>query len=135
MNGEYFGVRVSDGKILWRVISRKNGGASFGSGAVSGNYVVFGSRNKSIFCLDRETGTTRWVFRTRGEVDSSPVIAGSRVFVGCDDGAVYGLNLSDGKQIWKFTAGSRIASSPAFGEKGTRMVIGADDGAVYCFGR
>ena len=64
MNGEYFGVRVSDGKILWRVISRKNGGASFGSGAVSGNYVVFGSRNKSVFCLDRDTGTTRWVFRT-----------------------------------------------------------------------
>jgi len=59
MDGEYASVRLSDGHILWKTMVRKNGGASYGSAAVSGNSVVFPSRNHTVFCLNRTTGQTQ----------------------------------------------------------------------------
>jgi outer membrane protein assembly factor BamB len=132
MTGEYASVRVSDGKVLWQVTAKRNDGATYGSPAVSGDLVVFPSRNHNVFCLQRQTGKTRWVFTARDQVDSSPVIVAGRVYFGCDDGNLYGLELESGRKVWQFAAGARIAASPAVGRG--RMVIGTMDGAVYCFG-
>jgi outer membrane protein assembly factor BamB len=104
------------------------------SAAVNDKYVVVGSRDKRLHCIDRQTGKGLWMFNTRGKVDNSPVIVGDRVFFGSQDGNLYAARLSDGKELWKFTDGKAFTASPAVGEN--RLVIGSEssDGHVYCFG-
>jgi eukaryotic-like serine/threonine-protein kinase len=130
LTGDYLAVRVRDGEILWRRKLQKDGGI-YASAAVSGQAVVFASRNRTVFLVDAKTGKVRWVFKAGG--DSSPVIAGSTVYVGSDDGNLYGIDIKNGRRLWQFKAGSEIKASPAISRG--RMVIGAGDGAVYCFGK
>jgi len=108
------------------------GAAFVASAAVNDGAVVLADRDSAVYCLCPETGQQRWVFRTRGGVDSSPVIVGDRVFFGCNDGNVYGVSMADGQEVWRFRAGGPVSASPAVGQG--RLVIGAEDGAVYCIG-
>jgi outer membrane protein assembly factor BamB len=132
LGGEYLCVRLSDAKVLWKVIAAANGGAAYASAAVQGTAVIFASRNHTVFRLDRATGRTVWVFKTKDQVESSPVIAGNRVFFGCNDGNLYAVDLASGREVWRFAAGAGISASPAVGQN--RLVIGATDGAIYAFG-
>ena len=85
-------------------------------------------------CIDRQTGENVWVFQTRAQVNSSPVVVGDRVLFGSNDGNIYGLALQTGEERWRFRAGSDVTASPAVGSG--RLVIGAEgrNGALYCFG-
>lgn len=105
----------------------------FSSAAISGNFVVFGCRDKRVHCVERTTGGRIWVFPTKGQVDSSPVICGNDVFVGSEDGRLYRLRLSTGEMIGSYEIGSVITASPAIASH--KMIIGADDGFVYAFGQ
>ena len=89
-------------------------------------------RYRSLYCFDRSTGKQRWVFPTRGRVESSPVIVGKRVFVGSSDGNLYAVDAQTGKETWRFEAGGEILASPAVADGS--LVISTMDGTVYCFG-
>jgi outer membrane protein assembly factor BamB len=132
LSGDYLAVKTSNGGVLWQR-KEQSGSGIYASAAVSGGAVVFASRSHNIFRADAATGKTRWVFKARGEVDSSPVIAGSTVYAGSDSGDIYGIDLATGRKLWQFKAGAGITASPAVSRG--RMVIGTGDGAVYCFGK
>ncbi len=119
-------------KIVWAYAGAK--AAYHSSAAVTNKYVIAGSQDKKLHCIDRKTGEAAWTFATKAHVDSSPVIVGDRVFVGSNDGKVYGLRLSDGKEIWRYTDGRPFSASPAVGQG--CLVIGSEsnDGKLYCFG-
>lgn len=102
----------------------------YASAAVSGSLVVVAGRDKFIHGLDAATGDRRWVFQTKGSVDSSPVIAGERLFVGSSDGILYALGVEDGRPTWQYETGSSIVASPAVTDC---VVIGDEDGTLYCF--
>ncbi|MBX3393834.1 MAG: PQQ-like beta-propeller repeat protein [Phycisphaerae bacterium] len=165
----YFGtlgnrVLCIDWKTARQVWVYENPDRSFpfhSSAAVTSDLVVIGGRDKFVHALDRETGVSRWSFRTQGRVDSSPLIVvedpidrrlptsrpavgesdrkgGSiglrdRVFVGSSDGRLYALSLRTGESVWEYDTGSAISASPAAGRG--HLVIGDEDGTVYCFGR
>ncbi len=99
-------------------------------------YVIAGSQDKKLHCINRKTGDKVWSFTTKGHVDSSPVIVGDRVYVGSNDGNLYGINLADGAEVFKFRDedGRPFSASPAVGEG--CLVIGSESnvGNVYCFG-
>lgn len=61
-----------------------------------------------------------WRKKTKGNVNTSPVVVGSAVYFGADDGFFYAVQLADGEEIWKRKIGARIVSSP--------LVV---DGVVY----
>jgi outer membrane protein assembly factor BamB len=117
--------------ILWTYQDRAF--PFFSSAAVSAEQVVVGSRDKRLHCLNRKDGKQLWTFRTRGEVDSSPVICGDKVVLGSGDGFLYILQLADGNPVWSYEIGEGITSSPALGNR--RIVIGGEDGYVYAFGK
>lgn len=104
------------------------------SAAVNDKYVIAGSQDKKLHCIDRQTGTKVWTFATRAHVDSSPVIVDDRVFVGSNDGNLYAIGIEEGNKLWSFTDGRPFSASPAVGEG--RLVIGSEsnDGKIYCFG-
>jgi outer membrane protein assembly factor BamB len=91
-----------------------------------------------VHCVNRANGKPVWKFRTRGKVDSSPVVCDSKVVVGSEDGRLYLLSLADGKELWSYTIGDPVISSPAVVRAPNRpdsmVIVGADDGMVYAFG-
>ncbi len=102
--------------------------------AVKDDYVIIGSRDRNVHCINRRTGEPIWVFPTRGPVDPSPVIVGDRVFIASADKNIYGLRLADGAEVWSYNTGERITGSPAVGRG--RLVIGTEGsaGRILCFG-
>ena len=74
----------------------------------------------------------KWVFNTKGQVNSSPVVCHNRVLVGSNDGKLYMVSLDNGKKVWEFETGDAVTASPAVA--GGKVVIGSEDGFVYCFG-
>ncbi len=123
-------VDLSDGKIIWRYDEMD--GPVFSSPAVTDDYVVFGSQDERVHCIDRKTGKRVWVFKTGGNVDSSPVVCGDKVVFGSDDGRLYLLRLSDGAELWSYEIGQPITASPAVA--GSAIIVGSEDGTVYAFG-
>jgi outer membrane protein assembly factor BamB len=73
-----------------------------------------------------------WALRTRGAVNSSPVIVGSKDVVGSSDGRVYLVRLASGKTVWKFDIGRPVTASPAVAAG--MVIIGSEDGYLYAFG-
>jgi len=130
LSGDYLALRLSDSKVLWQ--KAEEGGQFFSTAAVTDSAAVFSSRSGSVFCVNPKDGKTVWTFKTKGSVDSSPVVSGKHVYVGSDDGNLYALGLADGKEAWRFAAGGAVRASPAVAAG--RLVIGTEDGAVYCFG-
>jgi outer membrane protein assembly factor BamB len=64
--------------------------------------VYFGSSaDDHIYCLEANTGKTRWTFATDGPIRYAPVIHQDRLYAGSDDGHVYCLNMETGSLVWK----------------------------------
>ncbi len=104
------------------------------SPAITETAIILGSRDKTLYALDRKTGELKWSFQTRGRVDSSPVVCGKRIFFGSSDKNIYALNL-EGQEVWKYYAKQSITGSPAIVDG--YMVIGTDssNGRILCFGK
>jgi len=120
----------ADGKLLWSYNDRDF--PYYAAPAVNGQFVITGCRDKRVRCLTREKGEEKWQFRTRGDVDSSPVICGdAHVIFGSNDGNVYAADMAKGEEVWKYEIGAPVKSAPAVA--GDYILIGADDGSVYCF--
>jgi outer membrane protein assembly factor BamB len=130
LNGDYLGMRVSGASRLWEVREHEEGAACYASAAATSTAVIFGSRSGRVFRVNPSTGKAAWACVTRGDVNSSPVIAGGLVWVGCDDGTLRAIDLATGKLRWQFVAGGQIKASPAIGQG--CLVIGTTDGILYC---
>lgn len=126
---KFLRVDLKEKKIVWQFGERDF--PFMGAPALTKDRVVFGGQDKRVHCLNRADGKKVWQARTRGKVDSSPIIVGQRVLVGSDDGVFRMLNLADGEEIWTFEIGPPITSSAAVIDG--LVLIGADDGNVYAF--
>lgn len=93
---------------------------------------VFGGRNGEVHAVRQSDGQEMWSYRTRGAVDSSPVVVGDRVFVSSADGRIYALDMRNGENVWRYEAGGQFLASPAVAQG--RLVIGNDAGELFCFG-
>lgn len=133
--GQFFCTALVSGEICWSYENEDF--PFFSSPAVNEDRVIFGSRDKRLHCVDRDSGKPIWTFQTRDKVDSSPVICGEKVVVGSDDGRLYVVSLSDGEELWAYEIGEAITSSPAvaFKNQNGMIVVGAEDGYVYAFDR
>lgn len=130
---EVLAINWRTGKRVWTYSDPTRQFPYHSSAAVTEKYVILGSQDKRVHCIDRLKGEKVWTFQTKGKVNSSPVVVGERIFVGSDDGTLYGLDMS-GKEIWRHTDGRPFAASPAVGEG--CLVIGSESGqgTIYCFG-
>ena len=125
-------IRLGDGQKIWQYDNPNKGGTFFSSPAVNEDYVIIGSRDNFLHCVDRRTGSPVWEFRTRDDIDASPVICGDKVITASDDGNLYILDITNGQQIWSYETGAPMSGSPAV--TGGMICQGARDGRVYLFG-
>lgn len=133
---EFLAIDISTQQVKWTYRDPKKELPIHSSAALTDALVVFGGQDKQLHCVNRKSGERKWVFPTRGQVNSSPVIVGGdRIFFGSDDGNLYEVGLADGKQRFKTKLGRTVSASPAVGEG--CLVIGAEgtEGEIFCFGR
>jgi outer membrane protein assembly factor BamB len=133
--GEVLAVNWKTDTIVWRYSDPVNDHPYHASAAVTDKYVIVGGQDKQLHCIDRKTGKRVWVFRAKGQINSSPVIVGDRVVFGSNDRNVYAVSLKEGKQVWKYNTGRGISAGPAVGEN--VLVVGTDgsEGVLLCFGK
>jgi outer membrane protein assembly factor BamB len=131
-DGEVLAVDLERRAVLWRYSQAEESFPYYASAAVFGNFIIVGSRDKSVHAIDAGSGKLVWTFATRAGVDSSPAFAGGRVYVGSGDGRLYVLDAVSGKKLWEFEVGADITASPAIAAG--RVVVGAHDGRLYVFG-
>jgi outer membrane protein assembly factor BamB len=117
-------------RILWEY--RFKSFPFFSSASIGTDRIVFGGRDQRIHCVNKADGMKIWQFKTRGKVDSSPVICRNRVVAASEDGRIYVLSLEDGSEVWSYETGEPILGSPAVSDG--IIVIGSDNGLVYAFG-
>src|SRR6185295_9160166 len=90
---------LKDGKPKW---SYQTKGSIFSSPAIAKGYVVFGSGDGKVYCLDIKKGKLKWVKETGASVLGCPLIQNDTVFIGGSDHSFIALGLNSGKLIWKF---------------------------------
>ncbi len=113
--------------LLWTLKTSKG---VTSSPAVQDGYVLVGSRDWRIYCLNASNGSEFWNYKTGNEVHSSPSIMEDFVYIGSDDGYVYRLEISTGRLSWKSPVGGLVRSSPAV--VGGRVYIGSGEHDVFC---
>jgi outer membrane protein assembly factor BamB len=97
---------------------------------VANGYVLVGSRDWRVYCLNSSNGKPFWNYSTGSEVNSSPAIYNNSVYVGSDDGYAYRIDIATGKPVWKTKVGGLVRSSPTIVEG--RVYIGSGDHDVLC---
>lgn len=105
------------------------------SPAVTEDFVIIGSRDKSVHCIHRQTGELKWSFPTRGRVDSSPVVAGDVVYFGSADRNIYGVSISTGEEVWSYNARQSVTGSPAIADGCLVICTDTSNGKILCFGK
>jgi outer membrane protein assembly factor BamB len=92
---------------------------------ISGELVIFGSEDRSLYAVDRASGALRWRRETGAAVVSSPalVTTGGRMVViaGSDDGAAYGLDARSGEVLWTHDTGAPV-EAPVVISRGLALV-------------
>jgi outer membrane protein assembly factor BamB len=96
---------------------------------LDGGRVIFGSRDRNLYALDRINGNVSWRYRAADGIGASPALCGQRV-IGADyQGNVFALGAADGHLSWKRKLPGKVVSSPCVG--GAEVVVGCYNGAAY----
>lgn len=107
--------------------------------------IIFGTAERGIVALDKETYKEKWNFCTKpsliysapyikgpaATVETSPVLSGNIVFSGASDGTIYAIDRHTGKQLWKHKTGAPIFATVTV--SGNALYATDFSGNVYGF--
>jgi outer membrane protein assembly factor BamB len=128
-DNKYFRVDLEKEKIVW--FFKKSNFPYFSSAAIGKDRIIFGGRDKRVHAVTKDEGKPLWEFKTRGKVDSSPVLCDNKVVFGSYDGRMYILDAKTGKELWRYEIGKPIIAAPAI--INGYILIGGSDGIIYAF--
>jgi outer membrane protein assembly factor BamB len=97
--------------------------------AIVDEWLVFGSEDKSIYCLDKHSGALLGTWASKGPVVSSPVAATGLAIIGSDDGAVYAVDPATCELQWRFVTEGAV-EAPLVATDGT-VFVASRDGYLY----
>ncbi len=96
---------------------------------VIGDNVYFGNENGDFFCVTLR-GVTKWRYKAKRAVTSSPVYADGIIFFGSVDSQLYALDAKSGLIIWRFRMAKATISTPCIFEN--YIFSGSVDANIYC---
>lgn len=102
---------------------------AFNNPVVVDDTIYFGSTDGNFYALDIGSGYMRWVFPTRGAINSIPFADDSHVYFGNNLGEVYAVSRKRGEQSWKFQTDSTVQSSIVGYED--YVIFASDGGTAY----
>jgi outer membrane protein assembly factor BamB len=93
-------------------------------------WVLVGSYDCKLHCLEAATGKSNWVYETGNYINGTPAVESNRtVFGGCD-GLLHVISLADGTQEKEIEAGAYVPGSPALA--GGRAFFGHYENDFIC---
>jgi outer membrane protein assembly factor BamB len=112
---------------------------------VTDKEIIFGTAEKGVVALDRQTLKEKWNFMTKPAliysspyvrnpactVETSPVLAGNVVYIGASDGFIYALDKTNGTLLWKHDTGAPVFATVTI--SGNALFAADFSGNVYCF--
>ena len=114
MDGWMYVLNRKDGTLRFRVHSdyahTSYRAGIYGQPIFTKSNVLFGSLDKSIYCIDKFSGKLVWRRMTSGRIFASPVVIDGRVFIGSNDGRLYELSLEKGKILFTTQFVERITN-------------------------
>lgn len=109
--GSVYGVRASDGAILWRVTTDEN---AIWSPPLLSDSTVYVTTDHSAYALEAGSGQVLWhvtTWRSSGvAVWTAPELADGVLYVATGDDDIIALRASDGAALWRFAAPGLTAS-------------------------
>ncbi len=125
-DGYLHAINPVSARILWQVDA---GGAIRSTPFITKDFIYFGCETGEVFCIDYR-GETKWRFRTKRAVVSSPVVSNGAVYISSLDGTVYALDAKTGWVIWRFRMNKGSVSTPCRVEN--YVFVGSADNHLYC---
>jgi outer membrane protein assembly factor BamB len=88
--------------------------------------IYVGGPTGLFWALSAVDGSTRWTFKTGGEIDARPVVANGLVYFGSNDQTLYALNASTGAPIWHYNGDAAISVAPVIAGRTAYIGIGTN---------
>ena len=104
-----YALSAADGRLLWRVRTRK---AVTASPLYLDGAVYFGSGDGGFRCVNAGDGTTRWEAAETGEICAGAATSDGIVYYGDDSGSVMARSCADGKLLWSVHLQGSIVAAP-----------------------
>jgi outer membrane protein assembly factor BamB len=131
LSGNFYALNLLNGQLRWkfRADNQILSGANWWTDGKK-NYLLVGSYDFYLRCLDGSTGKLLWKYETKNYVNATAAVWKQQaVFGGCD-GLLHVVQLTDGREVATTEVGSYIAGSVALEDN--RAYIGDYDGKVTC---
>lgn len=125
-NGFLYCVNILSTRAAFRFDS---GEAIRSSPFITNENIYFGNEAGDFICLDYR-GQSKWHFRAKRAVTSSPIVTQGIVFFTSVDSSVYALDAKSGWVVWRFRMMKGSISSPT--RMGNYIYFGSADGNIYC---
>ncbi len=112
-SGRVFSCVAANKKLNW---SYKTGGPVLADPAVDPTGIYVASTDRSLYKLNRNTGTPIWRSCFPDALRESPVVLGDTVYQYCDDNGLTAVNAADGTERWRSEKAVTIAAHTAGGD-------------------
>lgn len=99
------------------------------SPVVEGDSVFFCS-NKTVYCLDVDTGSQKWKYETLGAIYATPALLGNTLYIASTDKNLYAIDTTTGRVKKQFKADLPFRWSSPLVAEDVVYICGAD-GQVY----
>jgi hypothetical protein len=93
------------------------------------NDAVYVGAIGGLFCVAKDSGSTKWTFKTKGIISGSPISCGDRIYFGTSDGNFYCVDKS-GKELFSYYTGSSINDTIICNNN--MVFFSTEDGKLYC---
>ncbi|MDC0273250.1 PQQ-binding-like beta-propeller repeat protein [Planctomycetaceae bacterium] len=110
-----------------------------GTSCIVGNQVYVPTIDGLLLCLNRDTGSLIWKYRSIESEDpksfapgfkAAPLITDQFALVGDEDGVFHAVDRNTGKKAWSFASEAEIAGGANL--SGDKVIFGSHDSHLYC---
>lgn len=95
MRGEAWALDAVRGRRMWK---RRIGSARVRP-LISGEHVIFGVQDGSLYALRRSDGEVAWRTRLAGSIALNPILSGQTILTGTTTDSIYALDRADGRVL------------------------------------
>lgn len=98
--------------------------------------LIVGEDAGQVTALEPKSGQPRWTYRTRGPVQTRPVLAGNLLYITSNEGRIYAIDVRTGAWRWQYdreaTDTFSIRGQSGALPVGDRVYVGFPDGYLSC---
>ncbi len=119
-------IDIDKSEIVW---SFKPNGGVVCTPSLDGDVIVFGSWQKTLYCVNAESGGLLWSLNT--PITTPVTIEDSKVYFGTSDGDVVCIDRETARPVWSYETTSTFAFAKPTLSRG-RLYIGDFSGTLHC---